>query len=81
MLAMAQFLHTKTEPKLVSNEANPIWPSPDLLQYYKPWRLLPGDDEKLKEQIADAEAIVDREVREFNEVGLTSPEVYLSGFH
>ncbi|KAL3419161.1 nuclear protein [Phlyctema vagabunda] len=48
-LAMAHFLCTKTEPKL----------------YYKPWELLPGDEERINSQIADAKAIAEREVADF----------------
>ncbi|KAI9824500.1 MAG: hypothetical protein M1819_000855 [Sarea resinae] len=51
LLAMAHFLQTKAEPKL----------------YYKPWELLPGDEDRIKSQIAEAEATVDREVADFNE--------------
>jgi hypothetical protein len=35
------------------------------LQYYKPWQFRPGDEETLREQIEEAEAIVAREVAEF----------------
>jgi len=49
MLAIAHFLYTKTEPKI----------------YYKPWELLPSDEERIKLQIAEAEALIDREVAEF----------------
>ncbi len=35
-------------------------------QYYKPWELLPQDDDRIKRQIADAEAAIEREVQEFN---------------
>lgn len=71
MLAMAQFLCTKSEPKLVS-----IFPaihvfSADSLQYYKPWELLPGDAERIKEQIADTEALIEREILEFNRRHMT----------
>ena len=36
------------------------------MQYYKPWELLPRDEEHIKTQIAEAEAIIEREVDEFN---------------
>ncbi|KAH8770241.1 pinin/SDK/memA/ protein conserved region-domain-containing protein [Hyaloscypha sp. PMI_1271] len=49
MLAMAQFLSTKAEPKL----------------YYKPWELLPRDEDRIRKQIVDAEALIEREVDEF----------------
>ncbi|KAI9877117.1 MAG: hypothetical protein M1830_004722 [Pleopsidium flavum] len=51
LLAMARFLHTETEPPL----------------YYKPWELLPEANAKIKSQIEEAEAIVDREAAEFAE--------------
>ena len=35
-------------------------------QYYKPWELLPRDDECIKTQIAEVESIIEREVEEFN---------------
>jgi len=49
MLTMAHFLCTKTEPKI----------------YYKPWQLLPSDEERIKLQIEETEALIDREVAEF----------------
>jgi len=49
MLATAHFLCTKIEPKL----------------YYKPWELLPGDEDRIKTQIADVEAIIEWEVEAF----------------
>ncbi|RDW59463.1 hypothetical protein BP6252_12550 [Coleophoma cylindrospora] len=49
MLAMAHFLCTKAEPKL----------------YYKPWEMLPGDEERIKAQIDEAEATIAREVDDF----------------
>lgn len=51
LLAMANFLFTKTEPKL----------------YYKPWELVPADEERLKFQLAEAAALVKHEVEEFYE--------------
>ncbi|TVY81705.1 hypothetical protein LSUE1_G002302 [Lachnellula suecica] len=50
MLAMAQFLTTKTQPKL----------------YYKPWELRPEEEERIKEQIAEAEVVIEREVEKFD---------------
>ncbi|KAI9702576.1 MAG: hypothetical protein M1836_001056 [Candelina mexicana] len=49
MLAMANFLRTDAEPRL----------------YYKPWELLPGDEERIKTQISETEALVHSEVAEF----------------
>ncbi|KAG9237220.1 pinin/SDK/memA/ protein conserved region-domain-containing protein [Amylocarpus encephaloides] len=51
VLAMAHSLKTKTEPKL----------------YYKPWELLPREEEIIRQQIKDAEALVRREEEEFAE--------------
>ena len=34
-------------------------------QYYKPWELLPQDEDRIKTQIAEAEAIIEREIDEF----------------
>jgi hypothetical protein len=53
---------------------NPSWYASNLLlylpiltisQYYKPWELLPRDEGHIKTQIAEAEAIIEREVDEF----------------
>ncbi len=35
-------------------------------QLYKPWELLPQDEERIKRQITDAEATIGREIQEFN---------------
>ncbi|KAL6717017.1 hypothetical protein ACLMJK_004931 [Lecanora helva] len=45
MLAQAHFLHTKAEPRI----------------YYKPYEFLPGDEEKIKAQIEEAEQIIEKE--------------------
>ncbi|KAH9204333.1 pinin/SDK/memA/ protein conserved region-domain-containing protein [Leptodontidium sp. 2 PMI_412] len=50
LLAMANFLCTKAEPKI----------------YYKPWELLPRDEERIKTQIKEAEAIIERETSQFD---------------
>ncbi|RQM06389.1 hypothetical protein DH86_00001169, partial [Scytalidium sp. 3C] len=51
MLAMANCLCTKTEPKL----------------YYKPWELRPEEEDQIKAQIAEVEAIIEREAQEFDQ--------------
>lgn len=66
MLAMAQFLCTKSEPKLVSPAPLSTFSALTPKQYYKPWELLPGDAERIKEQITDTEALIEREIQEFN---------------
>merc|ERR1712225_196839 len=50
LLAMAHFLCTKSEPKI----------------YYKPWELLPRDEERIKSQIREAEATIERETSQFD---------------
>ncbi|KAL2064399.1 hypothetical protein VTL71DRAFT_4893 [Oculimacula yallundae] len=50
LLAMANFLSTKAEPKI----------------YYKPWELLPRDEERIKSQIKEAEATVENETVQFD---------------
>ncbi|OAF99291.1 uncharacterized protein CC84DRAFT_1222984 [Paraphaeosphaeria sporulosa] len=49
LLAMAHFLHTRTEPRL----------------YYKPWETTPEEDERIRDQIAEAHDIVQREREDF----------------
>jgi hypothetical protein len=66
MLAMAQFLCTRAEPKLVSRAIPLNISYADSKQYYKPWELLPGDAERIQQQVADTEALIDREIQEFN---------------
>ncbi|RFU34997.1 hypothetical protein B7463_g1342, partial [Scytalidium lignicola] len=34
--------------------------------YYKPWELRPEEEDRIKAQIAEAEAVIEREVEEFN---------------
>ena len=43
-----------------------------MLQYYKPWDLLPEDDARIKAQIAEAEATIARENMEY---GVDSPKL------
>ncbi len=40
--------------------------SANWLQYYKPWELLPRDEERIKTQIKEAEATIKRETAEFD---------------
>lgn len=68
MLAMAQFLSTKTEPRLVgisyfSNSGSFL----TISQYYKPWELRPEDDDQIARQIADADDQIEREIDEFEQ--------------
>ena len=39
----------------------------DTKQYYKPWELLPGDEEKIKAQVSEAEETIDRESTQWDE--------------
>ena len=34
-------------------------------QYYRPWDLLPDEEDRIEQQIADTQASTDREVEEF----------------
>ncbi|KAF2180711.1 hypothetical protein K469DRAFT_714285 [Zopfia rhizophila CBS 207.26] len=49
LLSMAHFLSTKFEPRL----------------YYKPWELTEEEEDQVKDQIAEAQDIIDRELEEF----------------
>ncbi|RAR08129.1 pinin/SDK/memA domain containing protein [Stemphylium lycopersici] len=49
LLSMAHFLRTKTEPQL----------------YYKPWETSPDEEDRIQDQIAEAEATIKREVDEY----------------
>lgn len=67
MLARAHFLSTKTEPKLVC-ATNPIYYmlSANMPQYYKPWEPLPEEVDRIKQQISEVEALIKRELDEFD---------------
>lgn len=52
MKAIANFLTTSTEPKL----------------YYKPWELLPEQDEQINRQREDTDALIDQELDDFDQV-------------
>ena len=71
---MAQFLCTKSEPKLVSQAFAFIYPALTQEQYYKPWELLPGDAERIKAQVADTEALIQREIQDFNRLHKTESQ-------
>ncbi|KAL1605141.1 hypothetical protein SLS60_004684 [Paraconiothyrium brasiliense] len=49
LLAMAHFLQTRTEPRL----------------YYKPWETTPEEDDRIRDQIAEAHDIIRRERADF----------------
>ncbi|KAI4158812.1 MAG: hypothetical protein LQ342_007109 [Letrouitia transgressa] len=49
LLAQAHYLQTKAEPIL----------------FFKPWELLPGDDDKIKSQVEEAEETIERERAQF----------------
>ncbi|GIZ45462.1 hypothetical protein CKM354_000862700 [Cercospora kikuchii] len=51
MLSKANFLQTRAEPKL----------------YYRPWDLLPDEEDLVEQQIKDAQAQIDRELVEWEE--------------
>lgn len=47
--SMAHFLQTETEPRL----------------YYKPWETTPSEDDRIQDQIAEAEDMIERELEEY----------------
>jgi len=49
MLAIANFLPTRSKPKL----------------YYKPWKLLPANEDRIKAQKVEVDALVGREIDDF----------------
>ena len=61
LLAQAHFLQTKAEPKLVRLNENTALERADLFQYYKPWELLPGDEDRIKSQVEEADRTIARE--------------------
>ena len=66
LLAQANFLQTKTEPRLVRIALSFIQRHLTLnyLQYYKPWELQESEKETIKSQIAEAETTIARERQE-----------------
>ena len=66
MLAMANFLSTKAEPKLVRHPIFPLQPTLIKCQFYKPWELLPEEEERIKQQLIDTKSRIDNEVADFN---------------
>ncbi|KAL9612778.1 MAG: hypothetical protein Q9167_002663 [Letrouitia subvulpina] len=49
LLAQAHYLQTNSEPKL----------------FFKPWELLPGDEDKIKSQVEEAKETIEREKAQF----------------
>ena len=66
LLAQANFLQTKTEPRLVRIALSFIQRHLILnyLQYYKPWELQESEKETIKSQVAEAETTIARESQE-----------------
>ncbi|CAO2651631.1 Nn.00g042010.m01.CDS01 [Neocucurbitaria sp. VM-36] len=50
LLSMAHFLQTEAEPRL----------------YYKPWETSPDEEDRIRDQIAEAHEIIEREVEEYD---------------
>ena len=65
MLAVARFLHTDKEPRLVSRSFT-VWAAIRLTssQYYKPWKLSPSQEERIRTQVDEAEMSVRKERRD-----------------
>jgi len=73
LLHMARSLVTKSEPCLVSGTPSDRSQTRGVKyltqlacpQYYKPWELTRDEEQKIEEQIAEAQAVIDQEVYEF----------------
>lgn len=46
-------------------QSSPIQSELMVAQFYKPWQLVPQQEERIKNQIAEAESLIEREVTEF----------------
>lgn len=62
MRAMANFLFTKSQPRIVGETCLWCCALANKHQYYKPWKLLPSDEDQIKKQIAETEVTIQREV-------------------
>lgn len=67
LLNAANFLQTKTEPILVREALSVIQPEINTSQYYRPWELLPDQEDRIDDQIKEAQALVDKEFDEWKE--------------
>ena len=69
MLAAANSLRTRSEPRIVSACAGSLrvvdCHTDQELKYYRPWLLTESQERIIKEQIQDAEETIEREVRDF----------------
>lgn len=45
-----------------------ILPNANSFQYYKPWELLPEEEDRIKSQITEVEALIQRELDEFDKL-------------
>lgn len=70
LLNVANFLQTKAEPKLVRLAIYETLRSATLLtdfQYYRPWDLLPDEEDRIDDQIKDAQTQIDKELAEWEQ--------------
>ena len=70
-LRNAHFLQTKAEPRLVGEWQFGVAgrTRADCVQYYRPWDLLPSEEDIIDDQVRDAEARVERERADFGPLG------------
>jgi len=75
LLSQAHFLHTRTEPKLVSKIFTCCYdPFLTLYQYYKPWELLKQEEEDIKGQIKEAGLTIEQELAQYEQDHGASPK-------
>jgi hypothetical protein len=67
MLNRANYLQTVSEPRIVSCLRASKWSFINAMQFYKPWDLRPDEEDRIEEQIRDAQAQIDKELDEFDE--------------
>jgi hypothetical protein len=67
LLHTARFLQTKTEPHLVRCLHYVFIPlqRANIFKYYKPWETSADEEDRIQEQINDAEDIIKREVEQY----------------
>ena len=74
ILAQAHFLQTQTEPRLVSIASSSKAPvAHAFYQYYRPWELLPKDEDRVKRQVEEARGLISREIQQLDGTYSTSP--------
>jgi hypothetical protein len=67
MLNRAKYLQTESEPRIVSHYAALVLFLTNVFQFYKPWDLRPDEEDRIEDQIRDAQAQIDKELDDFDE--------------